>query len=183
MTPLPGFAAQMPTDYGTLVRRIEAIERWQREALPSVSASFSSTVADITTLTSQVVVPASFYDHQTGFAVPNTYATKASVTLTVPDGFTQAIVSATAHVRILNNSGGDASYALAASIDGTAGPVITDTPADGQYGNAAVTYSTLLTGLTEGGTFTVATRCYSSPALTADAGNEATANGIVLWLR
>jgi hypothetical protein len=131
------------------------------------------------------VVPAAFYAPASNFAVPNAWTTVLEHSLTTPAGFTQAVVIATAWARIQNTSGAVASsYGTLASINGVAGPWDDDRAIPINYfGNLQATYATLVTGLTEGETVPIRTRVFSSPALSADPDNEATINGVVLWLR
>lgn len=131
------------------------------------------------------VVPASFYAAASNFAVPNAWTTVVEHSLTTPAGFSQAIVIATAWARIQNTSGAVASsYGTLASINGVAGPWDDDRAIPINYfGNLQATYATLVSGLTEGETIPILTRVFSSPALSADPDNEATINGVVLWLR
>ena len=69
-------------------------------------------------------------------------------------------------------------------INGVSGPWDDDGAIpNNNFANLEATYATLVTGLTEGVNVPILTRVFSSPALSADADNEATINGVVLWLR
>src|SRR5665647_909862 len=57
----------------------------------------------LTDLVSKVVKVGSFDHSETGFDPPDTWGTVSSVTLTVPNGFTQAVVTAVAYVKLMNN--------------------------------------------------------------------------------
>ncbi|HZK60056.1 MAG TPA: hypothetical protein VFC59_09380 [Cryobacterium sp.] len=131
------------------------------------------------------VVPAPFYAAASNFAVPNAWTTALEHSLTTPAGFTQAVVIATAWARIKNTSGATASsFGTLASINGVSGPWDDDGAIpNNNFANLEATYATLVTGLTEGVNVPILTRVFSSPALSADADNEATINGVVLWLR
>lgn len=129
------------------------------------------------------VVPDAFAETGTGFAVGNTYENKAVATLTTPAGFTKAVISATASVRVLNTNGVDAVIALVAVVASTAGPEVSEPVVAGRYTNESATVAQLITGLTDGETFTVRARMYSSPSFGAHATNQAHINGTVLWFR
>ena len=92
---------------------------------------------------------------------------------------------ANAWARIQNTSGATASsFGTLASINGVAGPWDDAGPILNNYfDNLQAAYATLVPGLTEGQTIPIRTLVFSSPALSADPDNEATINGVVLWLR
>ena len=130
------------------------------------------------------VVPAPFYAASSNFAVPNSWTAALEHLLTTPAGFTQCVVIANAWARIKNTSGATASsFGCLAQIDGASGPWDDDRAIpDNLFGNLQATYATLVSGLTDGETIAIRTRVFSSPALSADADNQATINGVVLWL-
>lgn len=126
------------------------------------------------------------------FAVSTSYTTLITRTVTVPPGFTSAAVSLTGRVFAIdpnttggsNGSGADYLYALTtiAGIDGNGLPI----PLGGYNGSIinACPLSTILTGLTPGGTFTVSLSAASSfQAFAADASNTADLGGSILWFR
>ena len=128
------------------------------------------------------VVPAPFYAASSNFAVPNAWTSVLEHSLATPAGFSQAIVIATAWARIKNTSGGTAGLGVLAWINAS-GPWDDQSTPVSQFGNLQATYTTLVSGLTEGETVPIRTQVFCSPALSADPDNEATINGVVLWLR
>lgn len=139
--------------------------------------------AALTDLVAKTVVPNAFSGSGSAYAVATTYQTKASATLTTPTGFTKAVIFATAHARVLNNSGGGAVVWLTGKVNGVFGDAVFQSLAAGVVGVPTVSATGLVTGLTDGATFVVETVLFSSPALTADAGNTAKIRGIVIWFR
>src|SRR5450756_231671 len=121
--------AKMPASEDALIRRIQEIERVQREILPSVAASFGPVVADLAAkdvtilgliedlaakdvqildLIASVVTPDSGFATASTFAIPAGQAnrvTRASFTLTVPNGCTSALVQAIGSVGAWNTGG------------------------------------------------------------------------------
>jgi hypothetical protein len=96
------------------MRRIEAIERWQREALPSVAASFAPVIADLqekdvalADLIATQTVSDSAWGEATAFAVPaaTSPAEIASCTITVPAGYTRMRFTVIGTCRVKNDSG------------------------------------------------------------------------------
>lgn len=204
--------AQMPAREDALIRKIQELERVQREMLPAVMelvgpmvtdlrakqatleaqdvtilgliADLAAQQATLTDLIAKVVVPAPFYAASSNFAVSNTeWSVALEHSLTTPAGFSQAIVIANAWARIQNTSGGTAGFGALAQINGVSGPWDDQSTPVSQFGNLQATFATLVSGLTEGETIPIRTRVFSSPALSADPDNEATINGVVMWLR
>jgi hypothetical protein len=176
-------AAQMPSDEGGMARRVQEIERALLELGPSIAGSFTPVIAELTELIALVVRPDTAAGTGAAFTVPNTYATVAQETLTTPAGFTKAAVVASAHVRVRNTSAGLATFALVGKINGVAGDIVSHQVVASEYGNKSVVAVGLVTDLTDGATFLIETRLYSSPALDADAGNTASIRALVLWFR
>jgi hypothetical protein len=141
-------------------------------------------VIDNSALTSPVV-PAAFSNTVTAFdPVISSFATVASVTLTVPDGLTQAVVTASCYVAIVNTTPSTSTQIHSrVLIDTEAGPVDDEWSDPSRRDTGGNTYSTALTGLTPGGTFVVAAQAYAGADFTAHANNKATISGVVLWLR
>jgi len=103
--------------------------------------------------------PGSVYATATGFAMTTSFATKVSQTVTVPAGFTSAAVTLNGSIFAYNQNpagtGVDYLYSQAwiDTVHGAATPLAcTD---NGGSGKNPCAMSTVLTGLTPGGTFTV----------------------------
>jgi hypothetical protein len=113
------------------------------------------------------------------------YESKAAATLTVPDGFTQALVLANGGVSIANTSGQDGRTIDSRVLIGGSGGFVNSARNVGIsiIGTVATNHSALLTGLTDGQTLTVAVQATVSSAWAASGINSAGVNGVVLWLR
>jgi len=122
------------------------------------------------------------FDHtETGFdPVAGAWATVSSVTLTVPAGFTQAVVTAIAYAGI-TSAGGD--IHCRALVAGVGGPADTRSTSSSQWRPVLSMFSHRVTGLTGGGTVAVACQAYVATDVGADAANTATISGTVQWLR
>ena len=174
---LPGFQDEMPTDLGTLMRRIEAIERWQREALPSVAGSIFPVIADLQAqadATDAVVAGlAALVDAQveirTGTAsTPAAIAVAAGSTytpasVTVPAGFTRALVVG---VTSATANGANPLLRVATDISGAIGfdlPVYANSD---NFESGTVSHSASFTGLVGGGSITVGARVTAAASVT-----------------
>lgn len=189
----PGsFASMMPNDENSLIRRSQEQDRAIREIVPSIADSFGPVIADLQAKQAALadliasVVGVGDFDHTvTGFdPVISTWATVSSVTLTVPAGFTQAVVTAVAYAAIRNTTPSTATQIhCRALVAGSGGPVDDEASNPGVRSTALSVFPTRVTGLTAGGTFTVAAQAYAGADFTADANNVGTISGTVLWLR
>jgi len=126
-----------------------------------------------------------FNHTETGFdPITGTGATVSAVTLTVPEGFTQAVVTAVAYVAIRNTTPSTSTQIHAwAMVAGFGGPTDDERSDPGVRSTTLAVFSTRVDGLTGGGTFTVAAQAYAGADFAADANNVATISGTVLWLR
>jgi hypothetical protein len=122
-----------------------------------------------------------------------TYGNVLSTTVTVPSGVTQLLANAQSGTWCQGNSnttggsngtGGDAIYSRT-SIGGVTGeglgqPVL----GSGSFGSVNSSLSTLLTGLTPGGTVTLQSQTFSGyQNIPANAGNKLTLTALLIWLR
>lgn len=129
------------------------------------------------------VVPAPFKIKTNTWATTGATETQATATLTVPAGFTKAVVTATVTANVYNSSTLPLLLAVYPVINGVVGE-----PGEVDYGTSRIgrvsaTLSELVTGLTGGGTFTVRADVNSQTAQPAKTVNVATVNGTVLWVR
>jgi len=137
------------------------------------------------------VVPQAVYFNASNFSLNTSPAVKASQTITVPAGFTSAVVSVTARIYAANPNttggmgpGGDYLYGKA-TIDGAdciALPVIV--LGSGSSGVSVSSFSVVKTGLTPGGTFVISavgiTAYLTWAAYTT---NVAEVSGFIQWFR
>lgn len=145
----------MPNDEAYLVRRIEDLERRMRELGPSVAKSFRSTVADLRTAIASTIVAEADGASTSEQGVTTTSTPVASVTFTVPEGYTRALVVGTGVAMAYNNSGtGDYLYVMVV-IDGVEGGEVYNYAPAGYATSASIPNSADLTELTAGSTFTV----------------------------
>ena len=156
--------------------------------LTTAQADIAANVASINTLITQVAKPV--WSHAdsgaSSFAVTTTMTNRATATVTVPTGYTQALIFAAGQASAVNTTGSLDTVYVGVSINGT------DPPgwASGQdvgpsgFGGATSSVSGVITGLTGGGTFTIAARIRSAFAgWPANASNEANIDATVLFLR
>ena len=138
------------------------------------------------------VVPQAVYLQVSNFALTTSEVTLASSVITVPAGFTSAIVTLIGQVRCYNlhSTGGS---------NGAGGDYVLSQPfAGSHYGNALgaillgsggdsydiTPLTAILTGLTGGGTFTVGIQGASYYVdMAANTYNSAVLSGNILWLR
>ena len=156
-----------------------------QETLEAQQETLATAVAGIAALVGAQIEVGAFNHSETGFdPVAGAWATVSSVTLTVPDGFTQAVVTAVAYVAIRNTTPSTSTQIhCSALVAGVLGPVDDERSDPGVRSTTLATRSTRVTGLTGGGTFVVAAGAYAGADFAADAVNVATISGTVLWLR
>jgi len=171
-------ATQMPAGDDALIRRVQELERAVRELGPSVAAS-------VRTIVAALVKPDTFGETATGFdPITGAWGTVATATLTVPEGFTAAVVTATCYARIINTTASTYTQIhTRVLIDAQPGPSDDEWSDAGRSDTAGNTYSDTLTGLTPGATFGVSCQAYAGADFTADADNKAVISGTVLWVR
>jgi hypothetical protein len=137
------------------------------------------------------VVPQTVFLSANNFAVDVTPSAKVTTTITVPAGFTTAVVTVTGRVYAINpnttggfGTGGDFLYASArVNTDACNGMPLVVLGSNSSGINVAA-FSTVLTGLTGGDTFTISVRA-STAYLTwaANTSNAAEVSGMILWFR
>jgi len=200
------FPPQSPPGWASLAERLAAQDRKMFDLRASVLANVSDIVADLTAkqaalaaqnaqildLIGQQIKPAYGFTTGSAYAIPAGRAnkiTRASFDLTVPSGFTQALISASAQDVGLNSTagidylvsfvditatGGGGAYA---AVAGAAVPV-----GVGGVSFALITY--LKTGLTGGQTITISSQPYTSGGTWASvAANSTVTTATCLFLR
>jgi hypothetical protein len=131
------------------------------------------------------VNPQAIYASDQNFALATTDVAVTSVTITVPAGFTSAVVSIVGRVYATNPN---AAYDYLIAVSKISGISAANLPllvgASGGSGITVAPNSRVLTGLTPGGTFVVEVRAYVSFAnWAANAQNTAELSGVILWFR
>ena len=134
----------------------------------------------------------SIYLDVSNFVVTTSYVSLASATITVPAGFTSALVTVSGQVGCFNphttggsdGVGGD--FLLCRpNVGTTLGiPLGTQFPGNNWWGHDVTLLSTVRTGLSGGGTFSVGISASVDYAnMAAFAANEAVLSGNILWFR
>lgn len=101
----PGsLASQLPNGPDHVVRELADLKRQIRELAPSIAASFQTTVDALTELVNSTVIPMTDSNGAAGLATSTTTTVQTSVTFTVPDGYTQALIVASATAMAFNNT-------------------------------------------------------------------------------
>jgi len=132
------------------------------------------------------------YNTTSGYAVTTTETTRASVTVTVPAGFTAAVVSVMGRVdgRNSNSTGGwnaagaDLLHTRAWIAGGTGQDMDLSVLGSGDHAVSVMPFAAVLTGLTPGDTFILAAKVWSEyQNWAAHAKNIAEISGTVTWYR
>ena len=145
MAGLPGSIPSLqPPGQDELVRQIADLRRDLKELGPSVSRSFLPMLA-------MVVQGGQAGTWETNFAVPmTTPAPVASVSIGVPDGFTNAIVFAIAHASANNSTAGNEYFYVGASIDSVTPAMLLAPVLPNGYATSAGSATRILSGLSGG---------------------------------
>ena len=158
----------------------------QQATLTTAVAGIAANVASINDLLTQVVKPQAVYFETQNFALSHTTAsTFTSATVTVPAGFTSAVVSLVGRVFATNPNTGADYLSAVTKIDGVGGdsvPLLVG--GSGGSGHNVSSIARVLPGLTPGGTFVLALLGNSNIAdWAANASNVAEVSGTILWFR
>ena len=187
---VPG--ANLPAGDDAIIRRIQELERAQRELLPAVMAAVGPAISDLQTQVAQInaLIAATVAFGSVGastvgaLAVTPTGADVAIQNVTIPAGFTQATILCIADATIYNTSGTSDYAFVSASIDSIAGGEEESWVANGYAIGISSSAIRTLTGLTPGGTIPVAghirTNVVNFPAQTS---TNVNVNAIALFLR
>jgi len=179
----------LPAGEDHIMRRLADLERAYRELVASGPSMFASTfasieanLASINALIGNEVQIGSASVLATNFATSATNTSVATGTITVPAGYSQALVFATATAGIWNrNAVGEYLY-LNVGIIGIGSRQITVGMAPSSFGSASTSKATLLPGLS-GGTIAFAAILRTDSAIPAQASNMAAIEAIVVFLR
>ena len=156
-------AASLPGQMATLKGQLKdlSVNNTQAltQALAAASASAASASLAATAATNATVIPAVGHSNSSGYALTNSAAEITRATITVPAGYTRALVFGTSSATVVNQNNSLLDFVRGyIDINGNSAPV-----SGGQVVQpildvtVVVSYSFLLTGLTGGSTFYV--RC------------------------
>ena len=149
-------------------------------------ADIAANVASINAIIGNEVLPLAPHGDSVNFPMTVAWATRATVTVTVPAGYTRALVFAVGQASVVNTTGGLDQLCLDTLINGVVPPgwlATTDVPST-NIGSVAAAGTKLLTGLTGGGTFTVAARVSTAiAAWGANVANACNVDASVTFLR
>lgn len=131
------------------------------------------------------VAPQYVYDYTSNFALSTTIAHIRRTTITVPPGFTSAVVNVTGRVYAVNGTAGlDYLYAQTniSGFNGLALPL--PVSASGGSGTNVSPFAVVLSGLTPGGTFSIDVDAQTAfGAWDANTANTMDVSGTILWFR
>jgi hypothetical protein len=205
---LPSTLANLaPPDEATLIRRLEELERAQRETGPAIMSAIAPMFADITTaltnaqtaitqvqaqqtalqtqinridalVNNQVTVGIAGTSTASGWASSTGQATKASSSIGVPAGYSQAFVFALASMHFMDSSpnGGWVRAVILGEAGGEMGGL-----ANLQLGQSA-SHTRALGGL-NGGSISIECQMRSSVATGGMSGRIAQISGFAIFLR
>lgn len=153
---LPGSPISlMPPGEDWLIRRVQELERDVREMI----AAFQRIGLIENSALASPVWPATASGEEgfdVGFTLTALWVSHAPASVTVPDGYTQCLVSAVSAVRIGDGTSAP-TVGIRASIAGIPGPQTSFGADAGKAVMGSATASQILTGLASGATVTVAT--------------------------
>jgi hypothetical protein len=204
-------SSQIPPGEDHVMRRLADIERYLRELTPSVARSIAPTVArldaadvanaaqdaataanvaaiaanvaSINTLIGTQVQVANATGASNGMAITVADADLATASITVPAGYSQALVFLAVTTGAYNNTATYAYLYIEAVINGVATRLSTmPATGPGDFTTVATAKSVTLTGLS-GGTISLAARVRCDNGWAADASNRAYSEAIVVFLR
>lgn len=156
----------------------------QQADLEAAQATLTAQQSALEVLIASQVVPAAFSGTGSNFATAaSTFVNVATATLTVPSDVTRAVVLANGYVAITDSRPSTDLIEVRTVIAGSAGDPSQLVISSGQRLSQTADAVHTLTGLTAGGTFTVAVQVWTPLAWSATSTNAARASGVVLWLR
>jgi hypothetical protein len=192
----PGsIASQLPPGEDWATRKIQDLERQIKELGPSIAASFNTTIASLTVAVANAaaaaanqVSPGTGSGSASSFILNSSGATLVSFNLTVPTGYTRALVTASGSVASLSTfASSDAVHAVA-TIGGASGPEgVSYFYGPNSGGSATCFQNVSLSGLTGGATIGVslAGRLTTGPGPTGGLASLAVASlmALVIYLK
>jgi len=184
MAGLPGSPASMlPAGMDEIPRQIKDLQRSMQELGPSVAKSFQSTIDSLTDLIGKQIAPAFNFASGDSYAIPAGQTNRvscASFTMTVPPGYTQALISANAGDSAKNSTAGVDflhSYIQISAPGQTTHFSFNPsaTVPSGYYAESSTHMTTLYTGMAGGTVITIASQPYTSNAAWSSSPSTGTA--------
>lgn len=193
-------SSQVPPGFDDIYRRFADIDRQIRELGPSIAASFQPVIIDLqnkqaqldsqqASLTSQLASINTLIGQQTtgvaatpgtatGFSVSTSQGTKASTSITVPSGYSQALVLAVGSLTMADTAANrfDTRCGIAGSY-GIALPNLANT-----VGSTSAGHTQFLTGLSAGSSILLEVQALAAVAAT-NAANAAIVTGLAIFFR
>ena len=170
--------ASLSTTQATLTTTVSDLATAQA-TLTTQQASLTSQLASINTLIGQQTTGvAAAPGTGSGFNVSTSQATKASTTITVPSGYTQALVMAVGSLTMADVAANrfDTRCGIAGNY-GAALPNLANT-----VGSTSAAHTRTLTGLSTGGTITLEVQALAAVSAT-NAANTAIVTGFAIFFR
>jgi len=159
----------------------------QQATLTTTVADIAANVASINTLIGQVVVPSSIEATAYAFNVTTTDTTILTKTITVPDGFTKALVSVQSVVIAYNWASSYATLYTAIYINDpmttSAGTQQDQVPNGGSSIWLRNSSSRVTTSLTPGSTFDIVVKVSTSVGPWGATSTAVVLDGTILWFR
>lgn len=185
MTQPGSIASGMPADEDSLMRRVADLERTVRELGPSVASSFNSTVGELADLLANQVVPFANSSSNSDFTVTTSDTIFATVAVSVPAGYSRALVYAGGSLSASQNLNGGRLHCRV-RIAGSDGPTTTGLVTTSWPYSSIAAFSTRNLGGLAGDSFTVELRAFFSHGSTDPAlrlWNTASLAAQVLFMR
>lgn len=175
----PGsLASQLPNGPDHVVRELADLKRQIRELAPSIAASFQTTVDILNQTIAQLLEVQTGAQSNLGPAITTTRQALATITFTVPTGYTKALVQANAVAMAYNDSAGvDYLYCVASVDIGSSGGETYNSASPGYATSVTAPYYVQLTDLTDGEEFVVAANARTNTA----AWSASTANLVTIY--
>ena len=131
------------------------------------------------------VVPQALWQDASNFGMTTTPTIKVTMTVTVPAGFTQALAFAAGRVYAINNTASADNLYSIVKVGAVGSPGFpTAVSANNGYATSVNAFSTLVTGLTGGGSVVISLYALSSTGTwAANALNAADLSVSLIWLR
>ena len=149
----------------------------------STSANLSDQIGDINAILGRLVTTLPISVSTTGsFGVTTSYAVKNTVSVTVPAGYTKALVSVMGWIAAVNNSAAEDAFYAVLRLDGVYGESSYLSVGTSTTAAAAVGLSDALTGLSAGDSITVEVSGKTSVGTwSSSASNKASIQGFALF--
>ncbi len=141
--------------------------------------------AQLSALVSNQVTATTAHNQTSGFTLSTTASELTRATISVPAGFSRALVVAVASITAINSNSTDDSLGGYADINGSSSTLAVAQNVSA-FGQGAVTgaTSTVLSGLTAGSTFYVRAVAYlAAGTFASSGGNRATVDAAVTFLK